>query len=45
MTTTNWDVVYDKCVRSDRGDWTTSDYGKHSAWKEHYQTFLSEEFE
>ena len=45
MTTRNWDIVCDKCVRSDRDDWATSDYRKHSAWKEHYQIFLNEEFE
>ena len=45
MTTTNQDIVGDKCVRNDRGDLATSDLGKHLAWKEHYQRLLNEEFE
>ena len=45
MTAINQDIVGDKCVRNDRGDVPTSDYGKLLAWKEHYQRLLNEEYE
>ena len=45
MTTINQDIVGDKCIRNDRGDLATCDYGKHLTWQEHYQRLPNEEFE
>ena len=45
MTTTNQDIVGDKCVRNNRTDLATIDHEKHLAWKEHYRRLLNEEFE
>ena len=45
ITSTNRDVVGDKCVTDDSGALATSDKDKHNAWQEHYQRLLNEEFD
>ena len=37
-------IAGDKCVRNDRGDFASTDFGKHSSWKEDYQSLLNDEF-
>ena len=46
MTTKNQVIIAgDKFVRNDRGDFASTDFGKHSSWKEHYQSWLNDEFD
>ena len=44
MVKTNSDVVCDKCVTSDDGELACTDSEKLSAWKQHYEKLLNEEF-
>ena len=46
MTTKNQvTIAGDKFVRNDRGDFASTDFRKHSSWKEHYQSWLNDEFD
>ena len=46
MTTKNQVIIAgDKFVRNDRGDFASTDFRKHSSWKEHYQSWLNDEFD
>ena len=44
MVKTNDDVVYDKCATNDDGELACTDSEKLSAWKQHYEKLLNEEF-
>ena len=44
MVKTNADVVGDKCVTNDDGELACTDSEKLSAWKQHYEKLLKEEF-
>ena len=44
MVKTNADVVGDKCVTNDDGELACTDSEKLSAWKQHYEKLLNEEF-
>ena len=44
MVKTNVDVVGDKCVTNDDGELACTDSEKLSAWKQHYEKLLNEEF-
>ena len=44
MVKTNADVVGDKCITNDDGEPACTDSEKLSAWKQHYENLLNEEF-